>query len=173
MPPEFSATLPPTVHAIWLDGSGCVIEAVFLDRAADGEIGHAGLCDHAAILEIDLDDAVHAAEPDQDRVGPRQCATRKRRARTSRNDGHAFRAGKPQQRGNLVFGPGQDTGERGLAIGRQRVAVESRETGGLGHHPVGQDAAETGQDPGAARENFGIWWGKQQNARSGVRRSGH
>jgi hypothetical protein len=42
-PPEFSATLPPIVQAIWLRRVGRVVQAVRRGGLADGQVAHAAL----------------------------------------------------------------------------------------------------------------------------------
>ena len=42
-PPAFSATLPPTVQAAWLDGIGHVVQAERRHRLGEPRVDHAGL----------------------------------------------------------------------------------------------------------------------------------
>ena len=75
MPPEFSATLPPTGAGDLAGRVGRIKKAFRLDRAGDGQIGDAGFDHHTAIVEVDFEDPVHTAQTDQDPVGARQRAT--------------------------------------------------------------------------------------------------
>ena len=65
---------------------GGVVEARVLDRGGDAEVGHAGLGDHAAVLEVDLEDAVELAQAEHDAIGQRQGAARERGAGAPRHD---------------------------------------------------------------------------------------
>ena len=77
---------------------GRVIEAVGLHRLGDVEIGDAGFDHDAAILVIDLQDALHAPHADQDAVLARQRAARQRGAGAARHDRHALGAGIVEDR---------------------------------------------------------------------------
>ena len=81
---------------------GRVIEALVLDRVGDAEIGDARLGDHAAVLEVDLEDAVELAEAQHDAVGQRQGAARERGAGTPRHDLDLLRVAQLQDRGDLL-----------------------------------------------------------------------
>ena len=81
---------------------GRVIKALRRDRAGDCEIGDARLGDHAGILVINLEDAVHPPEADEDRVATRQRAARKRGARPARNDRNTIPARRRRAVGKPV-----------------------------------------------------------------------
>ena len=55
---------------------GRVIETVIRHRRCDGQIGDPGLGGHAAVFQIDVEDAVELGEAQGDAVGERQGAAR-------------------------------------------------------------------------------------------------
>ena len=65
---------------------GRVVEARVLDRLGDAEVGHAGLGDDGAVLEVDVEDPVELAQAQHDAVGERQGAARERGAGAARHD---------------------------------------------------------------------------------------
>ncbi len=68
-PPAFSAMLPPMVQTVWELGSGGVEEAVRSDGGGDVGVDDAGLDGDLLVGEIDVQDAVHAGEADDDAAG--------------------------------------------------------------------------------------------------------
>ncbi len=63
------------MQTCWLEGSGRVVEALCRDRLRHLEVRHAGLDDDALGVEVDVEDAVHPRQRDDDPVGDRQGAT--------------------------------------------------------------------------------------------------
>ncbi len=116
-----------------------VIKTSCFDRARDREIGHARLGYDATVLDVDVENAVHAPEPQKDAVGKRQGAARKRSARAARDDRHALLRGKSEDLGNLLAVFRQHTDQRLLPVCGQGVAVEGRKPGLVGDDPVGHD----------------------------------
>ena len=84
-PPEFMPILP-AMRAGELRGRvGRVEEALRRDRAGDGEIGDAGLDPGGAVGEVDVEDAVHLGDADDDRVLLRDGAAGERGAGAARH----------------------------------------------------------------------------------------
>ncbi len=137
-------------------GIGSIVESMPLHRAGDRQIGHAGLRHHAAVLQIDLADAVHPGHREQDAVGARQRPARQRRPRAARHHRHAMLARVSQDGRDLLRIARQHGDERLLAIGGQRVAVECGEPCRIGHHAVGHDGAQRSDDVGAMGDDVGI-----------------
>ena len=65
-PPAFSATLPPMVQAFWLDGSGAKKRPGARVVFRELEVDDAGLDERGAVFAVDLEDAVHARQADDD-----------------------------------------------------------------------------------------------------------
>ena len=68
-----------------------------------------GLGDHAAVLEVDLEDPVELAQAQDDAVGERQGAARERGAGTPRHDLDPLRVAEPQDLGDLCVVLGRTT----------------------------------------------------------------
>ena len=104
-------------------GIGRIVEARVLHRVGDAEVGHAGLGDDAAVLEVDLEDPVEFAQPQHDAVGERQGAARERGAGAARHDLDALLVAQGQDRRDLLRGARQHDRHRQRAIGGQAVAL--------------------------------------------------
>ncbi len=137
-------------------GIGRVVEAVGLHRLGDVEVGDAGLDHHAAILIVDLQDALHAPHADQDAVLARQRAAGQRGAGATRHDGHALALRIFQDFADLLTIAGQHADQRHLVIGAQRVGIESGQPRLVGHYAIGNDGLQACDDLGAAGDNGGI-----------------
>ena len=85
---------------------GRVIKPGTLDRMGDREIGHPGLDDDAAVVVVDIEDAVELGHAEEDPVGQRQGATRQRGAGAARHDLHPLGLAIAQHRGDLRDGRG-------------------------------------------------------------------
>ena len=103
---------------------GRIEEALGHHRIRDREIGHAGLHADRAIGVIDVEDARHFGDADDDRIFLRDGAARERRAGAARNDVDAFLMQKGHDGGKLFGRARQDDGERHAAIGGQRIGLE-------------------------------------------------
>ena len=75
-------------------GIGRVVVAVRGDGLRHVEVGDTGLDDHAAAIEVDLEDAAHARDRDHDAAGDGQRTAREPRARAARDERHALRHGR-------------------------------------------------------------------------------
>ena len=102
---------------------GRIVEARLRDRIRDAEVGHARLRDHAAVLEVDLEDPVELAEPQHDPVGERQSAARERGAGAARHDLDPLGIAQAQDLGHLRGGLGQHDRHRHRAVGREAIAL--------------------------------------------------
>ena len=78
--------LPPIVQASCEDGIGRIEKALGRDGLGNREIGDAGLDPRVAVGEIDLEDAGHLGEADDDRVLLRDRAAGERSAGAARHD---------------------------------------------------------------------------------------
>ena len=133
---------------------GRVEEAVRRDRFGDGEIGDARLDPRVAVGEVDLEDAVHLAEAEDDRVLLRDRAARQRRAGAARHDVDPAVAAEAHDTRDLVDRARQGDRERQAAIGGQRVGLEGASSGDVGDQTVGrQDRGEAGDDLVAPRQD--------------------
>ncbi len=141
-------------------GIGRVIEAVALHRAGDGGIGDARLDHHAAVFEVGLQDAIHAAEAEQDAVGPRQRPARQRGAGAARHDGHAHLVGEREHGGDLVLVLRQHADQRRLAIGGERIAVVGGEPRGFGYNAIRHEPLQRSDDFLAAGNDLRIGYRK-------------
>ena len=101
---------------------GRVIEAGGFDRLGDRQIGDAGLGDDAAVVVIDLEDAVEFGHAEEHAVGERQGAARQRGAGAARHDLDAVLLAIAQDRGDLLDPRRQHDDHRQLPIGGQPVA---------------------------------------------------
>ncbi len=117
-------------------GVGGVIEAVGIDRAADGQICHTRLDAGLAVGQIDLEDAVEAAHGQHDSVRDGKRSARERRAAAAWNHADAQVPAQSQDSRDLVHGLGQYRGQRALAIGRKRVAVIGGQTLVVDNHAL-------------------------------------
>ena len=133
-----------------------VIKATRLHSAGDRKIGDARFGDDAAILVIDVENPVHAAQTHQDRIGQRQGAAGERGARAARHDGDALLRRELQHGGDFVLGSGKNAGQRLLAIGGQRIAVEGGEPSFIRNHAIRHQRAQPGDDGIATGENVSI-----------------
>ena len=101
---------------------GRVIEPGAGDRVADAEIGDPGLRHDAAVVVVDLENAVELAHAEQHAVGQWQRAAGQRRTGAARHDFDALVLAIAQHRGDLRDGGRQHDDQRRLAIGGQPVA---------------------------------------------------
>ena len=65
---------------------GRIIEAQTLHGVGDAKIGHAGLSDHAAVGDIDVEDLIELAHGEKNAVSERQSAARERCSGAARDD---------------------------------------------------------------------------------------
>ncbi len=129
-------------------GIGRVIEAAIGNRVRDGEIGNARLYDRAAILVIDLEDAVELAQPHQHAIGQRQRAAGERGAGAARHHLQLAPMAIAQHGGDLFGIARQDRDQRRLAIGGEAVALIGPEGGRRGDHRCRRDqACQVRRDP--------------------------
>ena len=111
----------------------------------------AGLDHDAAILIIDLQDALHAPHADQDTVFARQRPARQRSAGAARHDGHALGLRKLQDLADLLAIGWQHADQRSLVIGAQRIVLHldqqslALQTDGLGPFAVQGDVVTNQQ----------------------------
>ena len=85
-PPEFIADVAADRAGELRGRIGRVEEAVGADRLGNREIGDAGLDPRIAVGEVDLEDAAHLGQADDDRVFLRDGAAGERRAGAARHD---------------------------------------------------------------------------------------
>ena len=100
-----------------------VIKALRLDRLADREIGDARLHPGAAVLIVDLENAVELAHREQDAVLERHGAARKRGAAAARHDLDVHVLRERQDRRDFRDALGQRDDERQRAIHGEGVAI--------------------------------------------------
>ena len=106
---------------------GRVEVAVRRDRTRDVEVRDAGLDDDAPALEVDLEDAVHAGERDDDAARDRRRASREPRAGAARDERDTRRVARADDRLHLLGRRGQcdELGDR--AVPGQPVALVDAE----------------------------------------------
>ena len=75
---------------------GRVVVAVRCDGACDVEVRDSRLDHDPLAREVDLEDAVHPCERDDDAAGNRGCASRKARARPARDERDAHALARPE-----------------------------------------------------------------------------
>jgi hypothetical protein len=110
-----------------------------------------------AIGEVDLQDAVHLRQTEDDRVLLRDRAARQRSAGAARHDIDAGVAAEPHDARDLVGRARQRDRERHAAIGGQRVGLEGAPPGEVGDQAVGgQDRREAGEDLVAPPQDGGV-----------------
>jgi hypothetical protein len=90
---------------------------------ADRKIRHAALRDHAAVVVVDVEDALELAHADDDGVRRRDGTARQRCAGAARNDVQPFTVRVAQQGRDLRRVLGQHHGQRPGTIGRQSVGL--------------------------------------------------
>ena len=133
---------------------GGVEEALRTDRLRNREIGHAGLDPRIAVGEIDLEDAAHLGQRDDDRVLLRDRAARERGPGAARHDIDLLVAAEPHDARDLLGRARQRDRERQAAVGRQRVGLERAPAGFVGDEAFGrEDRREMLDDRGAARKD--------------------
>ena len=111
-PPEFSATLPPIVQAFWLDGSGAKKNPSFWTYLAQLQVDHAGFDQGGSIFAIDLEDAIHPGQGDDDPALLRDRTAGEPGARAPRNDRKSRLGSQLDDRRDLWRSFGQDDRRR-------------------------------------------------------------
>ena len=116
-----------------------IVEAAMRHRVRDGEVGDARLDGDAAIVEVDLKDAVELAEGEQDTVGQRQCSARERGAGAARHHLDALGVAVSEDARDLLGILRQHHQHRRLPIGGQRIAFVDPEFVRLVDNPFARD----------------------------------
>ena len=138
-------------------GIGGIIEAFVLHGVGYREVGDAGLRHHAAVGEIDVEDAVELAEAEQDAVGERERAARERGAGAARHHLQLMLAAITQHARHLLRVAGQDRQQRQLAIGRQAVGFIDAALVFVGDHALARhNSPEIAGDRGAAGDDIAV-----------------
>ena len=133
---------------------GRVEEALVRDRLADAEVGDAGLDAGGAVLEVDLEHAVHLGDAEDDRVLRRDRAARERGAGAARHDLEPCSWQKRSTADDLLGRRRQHDRQRQPAVGGQRVGLVGAALVLRGHESLGRDkAGEAGDDLVAAGED--------------------
>ncbi len=112
-------------------GVGRVVQAVFGDGAGEDGVDDAGLDDGDPLDRVDLEDAVHLDEREDDAAVGGVGRPGQPGAGPLRNDGDAQRGGGPHDVLHLLDGAGQDDDGGGAAL------AEARHVGGVGGGDVG------------------------------------
>ena len=153
-------------------GIGRVIKALALDRLGDGKVGDAWLGDDAAVVVIDVENAVELAKAQRDAVGQRQRAARKRRAGAARHDLDAFVMAPSQHGGDLGGGFRQHDDQRQLAIGGEPIRFIGAQRRLIDDHPLAhggrrQHRLQAGDQSGPPGDDRGIGYGHQHGLNHG------
>ena len=128
---------------------GRVIKAGLLDRLGQRQVGDPGLGHDAAIVVIDVEDAVELGHAEQYAVGQRQGPARQRGAGAARHDLDAQILAIAQHRRDLFDPRRQHDDQRQLAIGGQPVALIGPPLG------LGDDDALARHDPAQRLDDLG------------------
>ena len=115
---------------------GRIVKSGIGHRLADGQIGHAGLGHHGAVVEIDLADALEFAQAQQHRIGQRQRAAGQRGAGAARHHLDALLEAIFQNLRNLFGGVRQHHDHRRLAIRHQAVGLVRHHFSGAVDHTL-------------------------------------
>ena len=136
-------------------GVRCVVEAVVRHRFGDREVRDARLDAGGAGVGVDLEDAVHLGQRQQDAVGEGACATRETRAGAAGYDGGVVFTADLEDGAHLLDGFGEDDDPGFLADGGQPVRLEGAQCPGLRDDAGrGQAALEQLDDAGVAHGVF-------------------
>ena len=93
-------------------------------RLAQAHIDHPGLDDGAHVVDVDLQDAVHARQADEHAAMRRDRAARQTRARAAGRVRHPEPIARPNHQADLLGGQRKDDGERSMLVDRPVVLVE-------------------------------------------------
>src|SRR5204863_4045101 len=133
--------------------------AIRLHSPGHLEIRDTGLQAHRSVRDIDVEDATHAREADDDALGDRDRTARQAGARAAGDEGDAVRRAGLYRAYDLLGAVGKRHGERLRAIPGEPVGLVRAQRDGVGDD-VGRadDAAEVGGQahtgslpPGAGR----------------------
>jgi hypothetical protein len=102
-------------------------EAVGRNRIGNIEIGHARLNRRRAVEQVDIQDARHLRQTDDDRVLLRNGAAGERGAGAPRHDRNAVAAAIFEHRGHVLRRLGKNDRERHPPIGDKRIRLEGLE----------------------------------------------
>ena len=102
---------------------GRVEEAVGRNRPRHVEVRHAGLDAHPPVGGIDLEDAVHARQADDDALGDRHGSAGEARPRSARDERRPVGAAHPHRGLHLLGRARQDDRERHRPVAREAVAL--------------------------------------------------
>ncbi len=141
---------------------GRVIEPEALHGVGNAEVGHARLSDNASIGHIDVEDFVEFAHAEENAVGERQSAARKRCSGAAGDDLDLVGRAIAHDLDNLRGRVGEDGDHRRLPIGGESVTFEGAQFVLLVDHPFARDKAPKRLDNlGAAVEDgaVGFWHG--------------
>ena len=140
---------------------GRVKEALRPDRFRNREIGHARFDAREAVGEVDLEDAAHLGQGDDDRVFLRDRAARERGPGAARHDIDLLVAAEPHDARDLLGRARQRHRERQAAVGSERVGLERPPAGFVGNEAFGrQDRRQALDDRPAARKDRLVEAGK-------------
>ena len=136
---------------------GRVVETGVLHRLGDGEIGHAGLRHHHAVVEVDLADAVELGHAEQHAVGERQRPARERGPGAARHDFDPLAVAIGQDAADLVGALRQHDHHRQRPVGGQAVGLVGAHRALGGDHALARhDRRERRDDAVAASEHRGV-----------------
>ena len=133
---------------------GRIEEALRPDCFRDREIGHARFDPRIAVGEVDLENAAHLGQRDDDGVLLRDRAARERGAGAARHDIDLLVAAEPHDARDLLGRARQRDRERQAAVGGERVGLERAPPEFVGNQAFGrQDRREALDDRAAARQD--------------------
>ncbi len=135
MPPALVPTLPPS-EALCSPGETGIGQAERQQLRIELLEGHARLDDRDLVLGVDLPDAVHPVEGQQDAVGHGHGGTRKPSAAAAGDDRHPVLGGDTQHLGDLVRRAGQHEGQREHGRDGQGLVVRVVGVDGLADEDV-------------------------------------
>ena len=136
---------------------GRIEEALGRNGTRHGEVGDARLDPGDAIGIVDLEDAVHLRDADDDGILLRDRSARERGARAARNHRHALLQAIAQHRRDLPGRLGQHDGQGHAAIGGECVGLVGSPLVVAGDQRLRRDESrQSGDDRIAAGENAGI-----------------
>ena len=115
---------------------GCVVETVPGDRAADLEVGDAGLHSRPPVGHVHIQDPVHPGQADDDALGDRHGTAGEAGAGTAGNERDGVSGAHPHHRGHLLGGAGQHHRLWDRPPAGQAVALVRPQLRRLGQHGI-------------------------------------
>ena len=115
---------------------GCEVKAGLFDSASEIEIDHSRLHYRTLILEVQLEDTIHAGEGDHQAAAASQCAAREARASAAADDRNVVVRGELHDAGDFIRRGGEDDGigpaflDRPVVFVKEHIFRETKDSGG-------------------------------------------